>query len=104
MAPKYLYRDYFKAKVYIIWVHGPLGLIPTDLAHVILSKDMHFATNKGRGSLMVQSNERPKVLRRFGWKPLLAKPASLSLIRITESIVILNPCPERRQKSCVFLQ
>ena len=22
-APKYLYRDYFKAKVYTIWVHGP---------------------------------------------------------------------------------
>ena len=21
----YLYRDYFKAKVYSIWVHGPLG-------------------------------------------------------------------------------
>ena len=25
MAPKYLYRDYFKDKVYTIWVHGPLG-------------------------------------------------------------------------------
>ena len=25
MYPKYLYRDYFKAKVYTIWVHGPLG-------------------------------------------------------------------------------
>ena len=25
LAPKYLYRDYFKAKVYTIWVHGPLG-------------------------------------------------------------------------------
>ena len=23
-APKYLYRDYFKANVYTIWVHGPL--------------------------------------------------------------------------------
>ena len=22
LAPKYLYRDYFKAKVYAIWVHG----------------------------------------------------------------------------------
>ena len=22
----YLYREYFKAKVYTIWVHGPLGL------------------------------------------------------------------------------
>ena len=64
MAPKYLYRDYFKAKVYIIWVHGPLGLIPTDLAHVILSKDMHFATNKGRGSLMVQREAQgPKTIR-----------------------------------------
>ena len=21
----YLYREYFKAKVYTIWVHGPLG-------------------------------------------------------------------------------
>ena len=26
LAPKYLYRDYFKAKVYTIWVHGPSGL------------------------------------------------------------------------------
>ena len=26
LAPKYLNRYYFKANVYIIWVHGPLGL------------------------------------------------------------------------------
>ena len=26
LARKYLYRDYFEAKVYTIWVHGPLGL------------------------------------------------------------------------------
>ena len=26
LAPKYLYRDYSKAKVCTIWVHGPLGL------------------------------------------------------------------------------
>ena len=26
LPPKYLYRDYFNAKVYTIWVHGPLGL------------------------------------------------------------------------------
>ena len=25
LALKYLYRDYIKAKVYTIWVHGPLG-------------------------------------------------------------------------------
>ena len=25
MYPMYLYRDYFKAKVQTIWVHGPLG-------------------------------------------------------------------------------
>ena len=25
LAPKCLYRDYLKAKVYTIWVHGPLG-------------------------------------------------------------------------------
>ena len=24
-APKYLRRDYFKAQVYTIWAHGPLG-------------------------------------------------------------------------------
>ena len=24
LAPKYLYRNYIKAKVYTIWVHGPL--------------------------------------------------------------------------------
>ena len=23
----YLYRDYFEAKVYTIWVHGPLGYL-----------------------------------------------------------------------------
>ena len=28
LAPKYLYRDYIKAKVYTICVHGPLGLDP----------------------------------------------------------------------------
>ena len=26
LAPKYPNRDYFKAKVYTIWVHGPLGI------------------------------------------------------------------------------
>ena len=25
LGPRYLYREYFKAKVYTIWVHGPLG-------------------------------------------------------------------------------
>ena len=25
LALKYLFRDYFKAKVYTIWAHGPLG-------------------------------------------------------------------------------
>ena len=24
LAPKYPHRDYFKAKVYTIWAHGPL--------------------------------------------------------------------------------
>ena len=24
-GPMYRYREYFKAKVYTIWVHGPLG-------------------------------------------------------------------------------
>ena len=28
LAPKYVYRDYFKAKVYTIWVHGPSGRGP----------------------------------------------------------------------------
>ena len=27
LAPKYLYSDYFKDKVYTIWVHGPLGFV-----------------------------------------------------------------------------
>ena len=27
LAPKYLYRDYFKAKVYTVWAHGPLGIM-----------------------------------------------------------------------------
>ena len=27
LGPMYLYREYFKAKVYTIWVHGPLGLV-----------------------------------------------------------------------------
>ena len=26
VAPKYLYRDYFKAKVCTVWVHGPSGV------------------------------------------------------------------------------
>ena len=25
LAPKYLYKNYFKAKIYTIWVHGPVG-------------------------------------------------------------------------------
>ena len=25
LGPMYLYREYFNAKVYTIWVHGPLG-------------------------------------------------------------------------------
>ena len=25
LGPRYLYRDYFKAKVHSIWVHGPVG-------------------------------------------------------------------------------
>ena len=29
LAPKYLYRDYFKAEVYTIGGHGPLGLRTT---------------------------------------------------------------------------
>ena len=29
LAPKYLYRDYFKAKAQTIWVRGPLGKCPT---------------------------------------------------------------------------
>ena len=36
LAPKYLSREYFKAKVYAIWAHGPLGLTksgPQILAH-----------------------------------------------------------------------
>ena len=28
----YLQRDYFKAKVYTIWVHGPHGLVPVRKA------------------------------------------------------------------------
>ena len=24
LAPKYLYRDYFQANVFTLWVHGPL--------------------------------------------------------------------------------
>ena len=27
LALKYLCRDYIKAKVYTIWVHGPLGYV-----------------------------------------------------------------------------
>ena len=27
LAPKYLYRDYVTAKLYAIWVHGPLGVV-----------------------------------------------------------------------------
>ena len=26
LAPMYLYKEYFKANVYTIWVHGPSGL------------------------------------------------------------------------------
>ena len=34
----YLYRDYFKANVYTVWVHGPLGLYtPWDFREVAVS-------------------------------------------------------------------
>ena len=36
LAQKYLYGEYFKGKVYTIWVHGPLGLI-TLMATLALS-------------------------------------------------------------------
>ena len=27
LVPMYLYTEYFKAKVYTIWLHGPLGYL-----------------------------------------------------------------------------
>ena len=32
LALKYLYKDYIKAKVYAIWVHGPLGFAKRSMA------------------------------------------------------------------------
>ena len=37
LAPKYLYKDYFKAKVYTIWVHGPLGVSYTWVFRILNS-------------------------------------------------------------------
>ena len=31
LGPMSLYREYFKAKVYTIWVHGPLGKVHAGL-------------------------------------------------------------------------
>ena len=36
LAPMYLNRDYFKANVFTIWVHGPLGLLTKAFANAEL--------------------------------------------------------------------
>ena len=35
LDPKYLYREYFKAKVYTIWIHGPWGFLPQNPLEVV---------------------------------------------------------------------
>ena len=35
LAPKYLYRDYFKDKEYTIWVHGPFGFPKSPISREI---------------------------------------------------------------------
>ena len=53
LAPKYLHRDYFKAKVYTIWVHGPLGQekkhrqlpVKTAVMHERLRATMNYLLN-----------------------------------------------------------
>ena len=34
LGPMYLYREYFKAKVYTIRVHGPLGIAAVGQGHL----------------------------------------------------------------------
>ena len=37
LAPKYLFRDYFTAKVYTIWVRGPLGYSNHSSPWIVIS-------------------------------------------------------------------
>ena len=53
LAPKYLYRDYFKAKLCTIRVHGPLGKVPTQTP--LQGKSLHCVgtwTPSSIGTLM----------------------------------------------------
>ena len=60
LAPKYLYGDYFKANVYTIWVHGPLGLL------------LYGGSNSS-----VPKNLRTHILRLLGPKTMLYKAFGL---------------------------
>ena len=51
LAPKYLYRDYFRARVYTIWVPGPVGLtLKDDGGFSVPSKKKKKGKGKGKGS------------------------------------------------------
>ena len=39
LAPRYPYTDYFKAKVYTIWVHGPLEFSKAAAGHALAYKE-----------------------------------------------------------------
>ena len=42
LAPQYVHTDYFKAKVYAIWVHGPLGVEQEWTGFWVLLKQKHI--------------------------------------------------------------
>ena len=63
LALKYLYRDYFKANVYTVWVHGPSGQIGKDAEVEIVAPTTYIP------------NPRPQSLHPEPWtlKPQTAK-------------------------------
>ena len=71
LGPMYLYREYFKAKVYPIWVHGPLGysskayseILPLALGSLgprVCSQAGDPYSSTLKGTLMVPSALNPK--------------------------------------------
>ena len=72
----YLYREYFKAKVYTIWVHGPLGLYRHMDPYTL--NPLERLKNRCKGTLQRSPERNPylkdeKTLNRHGPIPLYYK-------------------------------
>ena len=59
LAPKYQCRDYFKAKVYTIWVHGSLGFMRQRRPNFLVSRIDRFRNAKGR--MIIDGDDRNEI-------------------------------------------